>query len=209
MTAAGPPPRERILAAAMRLFGEQGYAATSISRIEEAAGLSPGAGGVYRHFASKQAILEAGIEHAMASSTDLVGLLQDRDALGSLPVEGRLRAVAAAGLRRLDDERDLNRLLLRDLARFPELLARVGREEVARDLDVVAGWLRGQAPAGSADADWEAVAMVLLGAVSHYWILRDTFGEHPSGLSEERFLDAAAALAAAAMGAGTDRKEHG
>jgi len=45
----------------MRLFSQRGYAATSIARIEEAAGLTPGAGGLYHHFKSKEAVLAAGI----------------------------------------------------------------------------------------------------------------------------------------------------
>jgi AcrR family transcriptional regulator len=206
--------RDRIVAAAMRLFGELGFAGTTVSRIEEVAGLSPGSGAVYRHFASKEAILEAGVVQAIEGSADLAGLLADPEAFRGMALDQRLLAVARAGLHRLDDERDLNRLVMRDLSRFPALLDRVGQEEIARTVRVVAGWLRSQAQADAEDADWDAVAMVLMGAVTHYWILRDTFGTHPTGLSEDRVLAAAAALAAAAVGGssrsgqGGDRKEQ-
>lgn len=50
--------RERIKAAALPLFAEQGYAATSIAAIETAAGLAPRAGAFYRHFTSKEALFE-------------------------------------------------------------------------------------------------------------------------------------------------------
>lgn len=50
--------RERIKAAALPLFAEQGFAATSIAAIETAAGLAPRAGAFYRHFDSKQALFE-------------------------------------------------------------------------------------------------------------------------------------------------------
>jgi len=50
--------RERIKAAALSLFAEQGFAATSIAAIETAAGLAPRAGAFYRHFESKQALFE-------------------------------------------------------------------------------------------------------------------------------------------------------
>jgi hypothetical protein len=74
---------------------------------------------------------------------------------------------------------------------------------VARTARVVADWLRSQAATeGGSDADWDAVAMVLVGGVTHYWILRDTFGAHPAALSEERVLAAAAALGAAALHGG-------
>ena len=60
------PTRARILNESMRLFAEQGYTATTVAKIEEAAGLSPGSGALYRHFASKQEILIAGFADARA-----------------------------------------------------------------------------------------------------------------------------------------------
>ena len=50
--------RERIKKAALPLFAERGFAATSIAAIETAAGLAPRAGAFYRHFAGKEALLE-------------------------------------------------------------------------------------------------------------------------------------------------------
>ncbi|MGY1944425.1 cytochrome P450 [Nocardia asiatica] len=46
--------RDRIVAEALRLFAEQGYASTSVAAIEEAAGLSPESGALYTHFGSKE-----------------------------------------------------------------------------------------------------------------------------------------------------------
>jgi AcrR family transcriptional regulator len=57
----GPALRVPVADEAIRLFGEQGYAATTISQIEAAAGLSPGSGGLYRHFPSKDALLAEGV----------------------------------------------------------------------------------------------------------------------------------------------------
>ena len=57
-----PTTRERILAAAVELFGRQGYHGTSVGEIETAAGLVPRSGGLYKHFPSKAALLEAAIE---------------------------------------------------------------------------------------------------------------------------------------------------
>jgi AcrR family transcriptional regulator len=51
--------RARIVKESARLFAEQGFGATTIVHIEEAVGLSPGSGALYRHFASKQDILYA------------------------------------------------------------------------------------------------------------------------------------------------------
>jgi AcrR family transcriptional regulator len=59
------PTRERLLTAAMQLFSEQGYKETSVAQIEGAAGLAPGAGALYHHFKSKEAVLEAGIDRQL------------------------------------------------------------------------------------------------------------------------------------------------
>lgn len=57
--------KERLVTEAMRLFGEQGYKATSITQIEKAAGLVPGCGALYNHFKTKEAVLAAGIDRQL------------------------------------------------------------------------------------------------------------------------------------------------
>ena len=52
--------RERLVTEAMRLFSAKGFEATSVSQIEAAAGLAAGSGALYRHFKSKDALLDAG-----------------------------------------------------------------------------------------------------------------------------------------------------
>ena len=194
--------RARVLTAAMRLFGAHGYAATTVTQIEQAAGLSPGSGAIYRHFPTKQAILEAGVAEQIAAAEGLVAWFRDTAALDLLPLPARLLVVARAGLRRLEQESDLNRLVLRDLAQFPILLARVGNEDIARVFGAFAAWLRAQGD--HRDVDVEAVAMVLMGAVTHLWIMQDVFGEHPAGVDEDRYLVAAAELGAALLSRGAE-----
>jgi len=57
--------RERLVTEAMRLFSAKGFEATSVSQIEAAAGLAPGSGALYRHFKSKDALLDAGIDRQL------------------------------------------------------------------------------------------------------------------------------------------------
>ena len=100
----------------------------------------------------------------------------------------QLLAVARAGLARLQQERDVNRLLLRDLAAFPDLLFLVRESELRAVHAGLAAWLRTKPTAGQPDVD--ALAAVLMGAVSHYWIMTDVFsGEHPLGVEEDRYLE--------------------
>lgn len=194
--------RDRIVAAAMRLFGERGYAATSIAQIESAAGLAPGSGGLYKHFRSKQAVLETGVRERIEASDDLTSLLA-----GGTPPGGtrdRLYAVALAGLSRLNDERHLNRILVRDLQQFPVLLEEFRTAELARNHSALTGLLQLEAAESRAVADWSAVAAILIDSVSHYWLLTDLYGQHPLGIAETDYLAALADLAARACeGKGT------
>ncbi len=187
---AGNATRERLIAESMRLFGERGYAGTSVADIEAAAGLSSGAGSLYRHFPSKQALLAAGVRQQIDAGQRLLRLLADADDGAAIPLRERLIAVATAGLRRLEQEADLNRIMLKDLAHFPELLDLARREEVARVHQAVAAWLDAQfdSQAGTGRRDTEGIAAVLVGAVSNFWMLCAIFGEHPAGISEERYL---------------------
>ena len=175
----------------MDLFGRQGYRATTIAQIEAAAGLSAGAGGLYRHFKSKRAVLEEALRRQPEQTQPLVAYLTG-PAMEDLPRRERFLAVARAGLRRLAEERDINRLLLRDLSTFPDLLALVREQELVRVHDALTEWTRHEFP----DApDPAATAAVLIAAVSHYWTFLDVFdGDHPH-VDEGRFLNALADLA--------------
>ena len=133
--------RDRVLAAAMDLFGRQGYGPTTVAQIERAAGLSVGAGGLYRHFRSKKAILVEGLRRHAEAGQGLLAVLDGTASADELPPRERLLALGRAGLARLEQERDLNRLLVRDLAQFPELLEQVREAEVRAVFDGLRHWL--------------------------------------------------------------------
>ena len=48
----------------------EGLRGDDVADIEQAAGLAPGAGGTYRHFPSKQAILEAVVDAIVGAPDD-------------------------------------------------------------------------------------------------------------------------------------------
>lgn len=191
--------RSRLIAESMRLFGEQGYSGTSVSEIEAAAGLSGGSGSLYRHFASKKALLSEGIREQVAAGKGLLGLVSDAGAAEEAPLRESLAMVAVAGLRRLEQERDFNRVLIKDLSLFPELLEIARTEEIARIHAAIADWLQRHAAPDRGGLDWVALATVIIGSVSHYWLLRDIFGTHPSDVSEERYVDALVDLVVAGV----------
>lgn len=189
------PTRDRVINEAMRLFGEQGYTATTIAQIEAAAGLSPGSGSLYKHFKSKAAVLAEGIGRLIDDGAQLRALFeaqQDRAVHDRMVLRDRVALLAQAGLQRLEDERDFNRVLIRDLQKFPDLLERARVDEIHGNHQGLTSWLSRQTGADEEPArDWGAVAAVIMDALAHYWLLQDVFGgDHPSGVSERRYLDA-------------------
>jgi AcrR family transcriptional regulator len=131
--------RERIVDVAMELFGRQGFKATSIVQIEQAAGLRPGSGGLYHHFRSKQAILEAGLERHLGrlkALRDITGVLTD---LGDLRAE--LTVLARYILAELDAEADLLRVVLGEARNHPDLLDTAVDKLVRATYTGFADWL--------------------------------------------------------------------
>ena len=131
--------RERIVDEAMRLFSQHGYAATSIAKIEAAAGLTPGAGGIYHHFASKEAVLAAGIERQLAR---LGALREIRHVLGSLgDLKAELTLTARYILAELDSESELLRILASEARNRPQLLTTAVDQLVSSTFEGFATWI--------------------------------------------------------------------
>ncbi len=180
--------RERLLTEGMRLFGEKGYVATSVAEIEEAAGLSRGSGNLYRHFASKRDLLEAGIDALLAARASRGHTTSPK---GS--TDARLLTLARQGLSRMEEERDLNRLLFRGLERFPQLARRFSDEEILQRHRSITQLLVSMATEAD-EQDWQAIGCVLQSAVAHYWLLTDAFGTHPTQVDQDAYLAATVRL---------------
>lgn len=198
----GPPvpTRDRVVDAAMRLFGERGYAATAVADIEAAAGLSPGSGSLYRHFASKEAVLMVGVARRIAEGEALRAALQaGPDEKVDLAAE--TAAIVRAGLDRLEQQKDLNRLITKDLAQFPAALELTREAELGAVHQGVARWLQARSRATLSLDRAQALAAVVVGATAHFWLLTDVFGDHPAGVAVDEFVDAMVAL----VGAGLSR----
>ena len=61
--------QQKILAVALQLFADQGYAATSTSKVAKAAGVSEGL--IFRHFGNKEGLLAAIMEYCGEIATPL------------------------------------------------------------------------------------------------------------------------------------------
>jgi AcrR family transcriptional regulator len=168
------PTRDRIVDEAMRLFSERGYAGTSIARIEEAAGLTPGAGGLYHHFKTKEAVLAAGIERQLER---LDALRRIRGVLGSLgDLRAELKLTARYLLAELDDESELLRILASDLRNRPQVLTAAVEQLVTSTLSDFAGWIAAEAKRPLPDAEAKAIATFAIGSLLSSRLLRDVLG---------------------------------
>lgn len=187
--------RERIVAESLRLFADRGYAATSVAEIEAAAGLSPGAGGLYRHFRSKEEVLASAIrEHIERTRQQITTVLDQAEVFADRPLEVRLRMTCQAGLAKMREEQDLIRVLFRDLDQFPNLVAEM-REGIVNPLyDGIATWLSQQPEYAGAEEDWAAIASILGGAVVNYWLANESMYEPPTRIDEKRFVESWARL---------------
>jgi AcrR family transcriptional regulator len=110
--------RDRLLAAGLRLFAERGFSAVSVGEIERSVGLVPQCGALYRHFASKEELLEAAFRGYLESLT--AGRVQF---VGSATSDVRADALDLARwvLHELDDQRDITRVLEREGDPLPTL----------------------------------------------------------------------------------------
>jgi AcrR family transcriptional regulator len=166
--------RERIVDEAMHLFSQHGYAATSIAKIESAAGLTPGAGGVYHHFASKEAVLAAGIERRLSR---LGALREIRNVLGSLgDLRAELTLTARYVLAELDSESELLRILASDARTRPQLLKAAVEELVSSTFTGFAAWIGERAERAIPREEAEAIAAFGLGSLLSSRLLRDVLG---------------------------------
>jgi AcrR family transcriptional regulator len=120
--------RATLLAAALELFVNQGFAATSVRMIARAAGLSDG--GLYAHFPNKQAIYDELVADAGPGAVDeiVAELLPDSAAVPDDPAVF-LAEVVARIMAHFDTDgaRQFSKLLL--------------REEIPNDPSVVAGMI--------------------------------------------------------------------
>lgn len=180
------PTRERIVDEAMRLFSQHGYAATSIARIEEAAGLTPGAGGLYHHFKSKEAVLAAGIERQLER---LGALRKIRHVLGSVgDLRAELTLTARYVLAELDNESELLRILASDMRNRPQVLTTAVEELFSSTFTGFAEWIDENATRPLSPNEARAIAVFGLGSLLSSRVMRDVLGI-PVQVDDETLVD--------------------
>jgi AcrR family transcriptional regulator len=168
---------EAILAATLRLMGEQGYARMSIDAVAAAAGV--GKPTIYSRYRSKADLATAAMRHLRES--------------GAPAPTGDLRADLAAQLRQLRVNAtaiaagSLVGTCLAEAQATPELLELFRERTVAPRLAILRGLIEDARRRGELrlEADPAAAAILLLGALNSQTLSGEPFGED----WEERIVD--------------------
>ena len=200
--AARQPTKQRLLEQGVRLFAEKGFRETTVGEVEAAAGLEPRRGALYRHYPSKEALLEAALEQHLQVLVDADADLAQIDA-GS--VRDQAIAIGRWLLAELDREEAIMRILEQDGDRLPALRDRFRESLVDSGYELIAKLVRrwlstalkpGGGTPGTRDLD--ALSAALLGGLINYRRSMWTFRVPPAGLGEERYLAGWADLCVAA-----------
>jgi AcrR family transcriptional regulator len=175
--------------AAMKLFAEHSFKATSVGAIEKEAGLAPRSGALYQHFKGKQQLLEAAVDR------DLAGVDELAHAIAMFPL-GDLRAevtmLARWNLASLERRAALTRFVRREADLLPKRLrTKLYDRLVARPYAEIVAWLSARfRDAGIDPPDLDALTMILIESMGAYKELNRVFGRVPADIDDERFIAA-------------------
>jgi AcrR family transcriptional regulator len=170
---------------ALDLFARKGFRETSIGDIEDAAGLKRRAGGFYRHFKSKDAVLFEGLE---AMAAEMVAEVRREDVLQRPDVRAELIFIATSLLDHAAQFRVLRLLLLREAHKVPELedVMQSANLKLARQ-DIVP-WTEHALKRAGKDEDATSFSLLVFGPVLTYLISLDR--DRPAfGLDQDVMLE--------------------
>ncbi len=180
--------RDEFIDTGMRLFAERGYAATTVADIQTACGLAAGSGALYKHFTSKQALLEAGVRRYVAALEQRrAGFVQ---ALPDDPAEA-LHLIAEAVTGAMTGDRSIIRITMRDLEAFPELLDILWQGLLGALYFELADWLSAQAARDRVTVtDPRSTAAVLLASLTYPAVLEALVGRLPGDVDTATYVEA-------------------
>jgi AcrR family transcriptional regulator len=166
--------RRLILDAAVRVFAQKGFHTSRVGDIAEEAGVAHGL--LYHYFSSKDEVLETIFRE---NWTVLLERLHAVETSGE-PAREQLRHVAAILLRTWRHQPDVVRVVVREIARAPEVRERIG--ELVKPIEAIQRIVERGQEAGElrADLDPELAATIFYGGIDELltgWVL----GQLPDG----------------------------
>jgi AcrR family transcriptional regulator len=180
--------RERIAEEAMRLFSEQGFRGVSVAQIEAAVGLTPGAGGLYHHFNSKEDVLALGVRRHLERLEALRDVRRIIGNLGDVRVE--LSVTARYFLAELDAQSELLRIVVSETRRRPGLLSEAVDQLIASTFRGFAQWLREAAGQQLSEDQASTLATLALGSLLSSRLLSNVIGVNPPTVDDDTLVPA-------------------
>lgn len=176
--------QDRLLTAGLTLFAGQGFRRTTVGEIEAAAGFTARGGTLYKHFPSKQALLDT----AVARHVDRVrALRRTADLLPLGEFRSELTLLMRSLLIELEEERLITLLLEKEGDFLPQLRDRFYESLVEPGYRDAVALLQRAVGAGST-WDVEALSVVVVGALVNAVRNRWTFGATVLDVSDERLV---------------------
>ena len=197
MTTPDVSTRDRLLDAAIALFARQGYASTSVADIQQACGLSPGSGALYKHFPSKKALLQ----EATRRHVEQIGAMRDEyDRTRPSDTKSALRQGAEQIWASFDNNAQLLRVMFREPEALDEMIDDLWSAVAATAYQRTARALSAAKDAGVSQVeDPEATSTVLVAALAYLPIVQMLIRRTPGKLDADRFREAWLRLAEAAF----------
>lgn len=169
----------------MRLFAHKGVASTTVGQIEEAAGLAPRSGALYKYFDSKDALLAAGLERHLTTVRDIEHQLALRP-LGEIRSEFTM--LGHWLLHELEVERNITHILEREGEHVGDLRDRmrigISDRGYLIGADVIGRWRP-----DLSQAKRESLSIIAVGALINYKRSTWTFGLAPLGIEEAQLIE--------------------
>jgi TetR/AcrR family transcriptional regulator, fatty acid metabolism regulator protein len=169
--------RRRILRAAITVFARKGYHASKVSDVATEAGVAYGL--VYHYFGSKEQLLDTIFRRTWTNMLEAVEEVEREDA----SAREQIRAIAHIVLGAWPLDPDLIRVLIREVARGPQLeqeIDEIGRAFDALERVVARGQEKGEL---RADVEPRLTAWILYGTLEEIltgWV----FGKHTPGAED-------------------------
>lgn len=177
-----------IIAAALTLFAERGFAATKLDDVAKAAGISKGT--VYLYFATKEDLFRAIVRQELVQSLELAeqAIKNYKGESGDLlrMIVGRFLAVMATDLAVIP------KLVLSEAGNFPEIAKFYADEVVARGMKLIGGILeRGIASGEFRPIDSAQFVPIFIGPMLMMVLWKHSIGRHTAiGFDHAAVLDA-------------------
>jgi len=187
--------RDNLLDTGLKLFSQKGFDGTSVTEIEAAVGLTPGSGSFYRHFKSKEKLMEEVVHREI----ERVRHWRDSTIKSAETSASRekLQRDFLQSLEGLEAIKDLINVLAREYGqwRFPELMAQLKTLLMDEGIEAFHKEYRENIKNGVVrDLDPKVVSAILMSSLVGYHLANLYFGTDFGGVTRQDFASGLADL---------------